>query len=68
MEINTLTGLIIEAAMKVHTTIGPGCYEKVYEECLVYELYKKDLDVQKQLLLPISYEALHIQNACKLIC
>lgn len=54
MEINTLTGLIIEAAIKVHTTIGPGCYEKVYEECMVYELYRKNVEVHRQLILPIS--------------
>lgn len=66
MEINTLTGIIIEAAIKVHTTIGPGCYEKVYEECMVYELYRKNVEVHRQLTLPISYEELRIENAYKL--
>ena len=66
MEINTLTGLIIEAAIKVHNTIGPGCYEKVYEECMVYELYRKNVEVHRQLILPISYEELRIENAYKL--
>lgn len=66
MKINTLTGLIIEAAIKIHTTIGPGCYEKVYEECLVYELHRKNVEVHRQLILPISYEELRIENAYKL--
>ena len=66
MEINTLTGIIIESAIKVHNAIGPGCYEKVYEECMVYELYRKNVEVHRQLILPISYEELRIENAYKL--
>ena len=66
MEISDLTSLIIEICIKAHSKIGPGCFEKVYEEILHYELYKKQLDVKRQLLLPISYENLFIENAYKL--
>jgi hypothetical protein len=34
MDINELTGIVIEIAIKIHTTVGPGCFEKVYEEIL----------------------------------
>lgn len=66
MEINELTGIIVHTCLKIHNRIGPGCYEKVYEEILYYELVKMDIAVQRQLLLPIEYEALHIPNAYKI--
>jgi GxxExxY protein len=65
MEINALTGTVIESAIKIHSTVGPGCYEKVYEEILCYELDKKRLQVDRQLVMPIDYEGLFIQHAYK---
>lgn len=65
MEMNALTGSVIESAIKIHSTIGPGCYEKVYEEILCYELEKKGLQVDRQLVMPINYEDLYIKNAYK---
>lgn len=62
---NALTGSVIESAIKIHSTIGPGCYEKVYEEILCYELEKKGLQVDRQLVMPINYEDLYIKNAYK---
>jgi GxxExxY protein len=66
MDINELTGIVIEIAIKIHTTVGPGCFEKVYEEILYYELQKKDLKVERQQLLPIEYESLLIKDAYKI--
>jgi GxxExxY protein len=37
MEINKITGLIIDSAMKVHTALGPGLLESAYEASLKYE-------------------------------
>jgi len=65
MEINDLTGMVIESAIKIHTAIGPGCFEKVYEETLYYELQKKGLNTQRQLTMPIEYEELVIKDAYK---
>ena len=38
MDLRTLTGEIVSAAMFVHKTLGPGLLESVYEKCLAYEL------------------------------
>ncbi len=38
MTINAVSGEIIDAAMKVHTTLGPGFLESAYKACLAYEL------------------------------
>ena len=65
MDINKLTGIVVDLCIKIHSKIGPGCYERVYEEILYYELTKLNLIIERQLLLPIEYEKLHIQNAYK---
>ena len=56
MEINQITGQIVDAAMKVHTKLGPGLLESAYEACLAYELRKCGLQVATQVALPIIYE------------
>ena len=66
MEINILTGIVVDLCIKIHSKIGPGCFERVYEEILYYELTKLGIEVKRQLLLPIDYEELHIERAYKL--
>ena len=65
-DINHLTSTIIEICIKIHYTIGPGCYEKVYEELLFYEISKRNIPIERQLLMPISYEGLQLDDAYKL--
>jgi GxxExxY protein len=66
METNDLTGLVIKLCIDIHKKIGPGCYERVYEEILYFELIKMGLNVQRQVLMPIAWEELEIPNAFKL--
>ena len=66
MEINKLTGIVVDLCVKIHSTIGPGCFERVYEEILYYELCKRRIEVKRQMLLPIQWEELRIENAYKL--
>ena len=66
MEIEKLIRIVIGLCIKIHSRIGPGCFEKVYEEILYYELQKLGLHVSRQLLLPIQYESLYINRAYKL--
>ena len=66
MEINILIGIVVDLCIKIHSKIGPGCFERVYEEILYYELTKLGIEVKRQLLLPIDYEELHIERAYKL--
>jgi GxxExxY protein len=48
--------------MKVHGAIGPGLLESAYETCLLYELEKLGFSVQRQVLIPLRYEHLTIDN------
>ena len=51
-----LTNSILKCAYKVHTALGPGLLESVYEECLHYELDKSGLFNVKQKPMPLVYE------------
>lgn len=55
VEVNDITGQIIDAAMKVHSVLGPGLLEGVYEACLCHELKGRRLEVKSQTLLPVEY-------------
>jgi GxxExxY protein len=47
---------VVDAALKVHTALGPGLLESVYEMCLAKELLKRGLKVEIQKSIPIHYE------------
>jgi len=55
-----LTGKILGCAYTVHSELGPGLFEKVYEECLFYELNEAGLSVEKQVELPVEYKRIEI--------
>jgi GxxExxY protein len=57
---------IIGAAIKVHSAVGPGLLESAYETCLLYELEKQNLAVKRQVLIPIRYEDLTIDNGYRI--
>jgi GxxExxY protein len=58
--INDRTGQIVDAAMRVHSALGPGLLEAAYEACLVYELRKRGLHIYTQLALPVIYDSVRI--------
>lgn len=60
METNEITGQIIDAAIKVHTALGPGLLESAYEVCLTHELRQRGMKVQAQVVLPIQYNRLNL--------
>jgi len=47
---------IVDAAYRVHTTLGPGLLESVYQAALAYELEKRGLRVARQQAIPVVYE------------
>ena len=64
--INELTAIVVDLCIKIHSKIGPGCFERVYEEILYYELTKMGFKVLRQLLLPIEWDELYIKDAYKI--
>lgn len=66
MELNDISGKIIECAIKVHRILGPGLLESTYEACLVHELRKAGLKVESQVFLPVFYEGIEIDAGYRL--
>jgi GxxExxY protein len=66
MNVDDVSGAIIDAAMKVHTVLGPGLLESAYEACLTHELRSRGLKVLSQLVLPIKYESLELAAGYRL--
>ncbi len=56
MSENEISKIVNDASIKIHRKLGPGLLERVYEECLFYELKKTNLKVERQVKLPIVYE------------
>jgi GxxExxY protein len=60
MSENAVARQIVDAAYRVHTTLGPGLLESVYEAALAYELEKRGLRITRQQAIPVVYETVHI--------
>ncbi len=58
--INQVTGQIVDAAMKVHSALGPGLLESAYQGCLLYELRKRGLKVLPEVVQPVFYDGVQI--------
>ena len=63
MNENEISKVVFESGLKIHRKLGVGLYETVYEECLVYELKRNGLKVEKQKDISVEYEGLIIEKA-----
>ena len=59
---NEVAKEIVDSAYKVHTTLGPGLLESVYEAALAYELGKRGLQAERQKPLPVVYENVRLEE------
>jgi GxxExxY protein len=55
IELNLLSARIIEAAINVHSELGPGLLETVYKTCMLIELRRLDLETKSEVPLPVMY-------------
>jgi len=63
---DTLTELIIGAAIQVHRELGPGLLESTYETCLCHELSLLNLKMERQKVIPISYKGILLDAGYRL--
>ena len=66
MELNEISAQVVDAAMEVHSALGPGLLENAYEVCLKYELEKRGLTVQQQVGLPVVYDGVKMDLGYRL--
>jgi len=57
---------IVNAAYKIHTELGPGLLEKVYEVCMAHELRKAGFEVIRQVDIPIVYDGIQFNEGLRL--
>lgn len=66
MHENTISYTIRGAAFKVHTALGPGLLESVYETALTYELRENGFTVLNQLGVPVVYEGIGMEQGLRM--
>jgi GxxExxY protein len=57
---------IVDSAFKVHSVLGPGLLESIYETCFCHELKKHGLNFQRQVCVPIQYDGVQFESGLRL--
>lgn len=65
-EVNQVAKQIVDAAFAVHSTLGAGLLESVYEVCLEYELRQRGLRVERQVILPVIYDNIRLEDGFRI--
>ena len=63
MELDDITGAIVDAAVQLHRAPGPGLLESLYEALLACELGQRSLHVERQRLITVSYNGVDLEDA-----
>ena len=66
MHENEIAKIVFDTVVKIHKKLGPGLLESAYEKCLVYELRKKGLFIENQVILPLRYDDIIIDEGYRL--
>ena len=65
-DIEELAKTIVDSAYKVHTTLGPGLLESVYETCVAHELRTRGTAVKTQVSIPIVYGDVRLDSGLRI--
>ena len=65
-EKDKLSEAVIGAAIEVHRTLGPGLLESAYEECLCFELARRQVPFERQVPLPVDYKGVKLDYGYRL--
>lgn len=57
---------VLDAAYRIHSALGPGLLESVYEVCFCHELRKREIPFQSQLVLPVIYDGVTLDAGLRL--
>ncbi len=63
--LDDVTGEIVDAAYKLHTGLGPGLLESVYETVLARDLQRLGLQVERQKSVAFDYDDLHFDDGLR---
>lgn len=62
MNVETIATIAIDCGLKIHQKLGPGLLESAYEAVLAHSLELRGLRVERQKLIPITYEGLTVEG------
>ena len=65
-ETETVAKHVLDAAFRVHSELGPGLLESVYETCLTWELESQGIEVLRQVAMPIRYRGRELTTGLRL--
>ena len=60
-DIEHLAKVVVDGAYKVHSSLGPGLLESVYETCLAHELRKRGIAIETQVAIPVVYDGIRLE-------
>jgi GxxExxY protein len=66
MHINDISAHVVDAAIRVHRTLGPGLLEAAYQVCLAHELRKRGLRVRREVVTPVRYDGIVLDIAYRI--
>jgi GxxExxY protein len=66
METNQITGAVVDAAMRVHSRLGPGLLKQPYKKCLQHELVSRGFTVNTEVHLAVLYDSVLIDIGYRL--
>jgi GxxExxY protein len=66
MHINVITAAVVDAAIKVHSALGPGLLESAYQVCLAHELRKRGLAVRSEVPVSLKYDGVELALAFRI--
>ena len=66
VETGKIARSVVDAAFKVHKTLGPGLLESIYEKCLCYELNKRSIPFKSQVSLPVMYDGVRLDAGLRI--
>jgi GxxExxY protein len=65
-ELNLLSKLIIDCAVRVHKELGPGLLESTYRACMMHSLIKAGLQVKSEVALPVRFDGILLDNGYRI--
>lgn len=65
-DIEHLAKTVVDSAYKVHSTLGPGLLESVYEICLTHEIRKRGIRAERQVAIPVVYDGIELEAGLRI--
>jgi len=63
--LDEITGIVVDACVKLHKSVGPGLLESIYEVILTRDLERRGLRVERQIPISFEYDGLRFEDALR---